>query len=654
MSPLEFALAVHVHQPVGNFDRVFREHVDHAYKPFLSRTRAGGLRPITLHLSGPLLDWLEEHDPAFLDEIAREVSDGDIEVISSGRYEPVLVALSRADRVDQIRWMNEALSERFGTVPNGLWLTERVWEQDLAADLADADIDYALLDDRHFLATGLPRAALDRPFRTEADGRGLTLLSIDERLRYLIPFSPVDRVGAFLRTCREEGMRSIVLGDDGEKFGGWPGTHRRVYEGGWLDRFLGLVDRLRADGTIELVTTGRIARERPGGLAYPAPGSYREMEEWTLPREAALELERLRAGERPEHPLIRGGHWRGFQIRYPLSNRMHKLALALSRLCREKGDPPGARRAIGRAQCNDAYWHGVFGGVYLPHLRQAVWRELARAEAELRRDEPLCAEVDDVDFDGHPEVRVHGPAFSAVVSPLRGGAIESLLRLDTGENDADVLARSHEAYHGDPGLGPDWAEVRHLLSRDAIESRDPDDGEGQDDQGTQSIHDLLPDLRPVPPVIDGRDLGIARERVGDDEISYRLVDTGIFDEPDGRVAVRLEAIGDAPPVRKQISFGGDGSVSIDLEWAVEPEGAPPVTRGAPLVTEIALAWPREVVASAGAIENREQIVTLARSERGYEEIVQGELIRLEWPSEAGRARVTISREASSPREAPRA
>ena len=79
-----------------------------------------------------------------------------------------------------------------------------------------------------------------------------------------------------------------------------------------------------------------------------------------------------------------------------------------------------------------------------------------------------------------------------------------------------------------------------------------------------------------------------------------------------------------------------------------------MTGGAPLVTEIALAWPREVVASAGAIENREPIVTLARSERGYEEIVQGELIRLEWPPEAGRARVTISREPSSPRDAPRA
>src|SRR3977135_936063 len=33
-----------------------------------------------------------------------------------------------------------------------------------------------------------------------------------------------------------------------------------------------------------------------------------------------------------------------------------------------------------RAQCNDAYWHGIFGGLYAPHLRTALWRELIQAE----------------------------------------------------------------------------------------------------------------------------------------------------------------------------------------------------------------------------------------------------------------------------------
>jgi alpha-amylase len=107
---------------------------------------------------------------------------------------------------------------------------------------------------------------------------------------------------------------------------------------------------------------------------------------WALPPAAALRLARLRhdVGEaRPAGPdgaLVRGAHWRNFQVKYSESNRMHKKMQALSALCRRKGNPPDVRRAIGRAQCNDAYCHVVFGGLYLPHLRDAVWRELAYAE----------------------------------------------------------------------------------------------------------------------------------------------------------------------------------------------------------------------------------------------------------------------------------
>src|SRR2546422_1193734 len=124
-------------------------------------------------------------------------------------------------------------------------------------------------------------------------------------------------------------------------------------------------------------------------------------------------------------------------VKYPESNRMHKKMLALSALCRDRGDPPAARRAIGRAQCNDAYWHGVFGGPYLPHLRGAIWRNLAQAERELRQGEPLVAEQLDLDGDGAAEVWVHSASFSALVSPRRGGAIVEYTVFEPGINWAD-------------------------------------------------------------------------------------------------------------------------------------------------------------------------------------------------------------------------
>src|SRR2546422_9178916 len=95
-----------------------------------------------------------------------------------------------------------------------------------------------------------------------------------------------------------------------------------------------------------------------------------------LKRPDACDLTTLEEELGPKHlaasaSFVRGGHWHHFLVKYPESNRMHKTMLALSTLSRRRGDPPEARRAIGRAQCNDAYWHGVFGGLYLPHLRTA-------------------------------------------------------------------------------------------------------------------------------------------------------------------------------------------------------------------------------------------------------------------------------------------
>ncbi|MDE2662990.1 MAG: 4-alpha-glucanotransferase, partial [Gemmatimonadota bacterium] len=237
-SPLRFAFAIHLHQPVGNFDHVFEDHLTGVYRPLLDAIHRHDAYPISLHLSGPLLDWFGRHAPDFLDDLGARATEGRIELLASGRYEPILAALAAPDRVEQVEWMRAELRRRFGVEATGLWLTERVWEPDLAADLARAGIEYTLLDDRHFLACGLEREEMDGVFTTESGGERLRLLPIDERLRYLIPFRPVAEIVDFLAARRRAGQRQIVLGDDGEKFGGWPDTREWVYGGGWLEAFL--------------------------------------------------------------------------------------------------------------------------------------------------------------------------------------------------------------------------------------------------------------------------------------------------------------------------------------------------------------------------------------------------------------------------------
>src|SRR5918992_3704091 len=514
MDPIRFVFGLHLHQPVGNFDHVFAQHVEDVYRPILERLSAHDFFPAVLHLSGPLLEWLEAHDSAYLDRLGRLVSDGRIELLLAGFYEPVLASLPRVDRVEQIQWMHDALRRRFGVDARGLWLTERVWEPELAADLANAGVQYALVDDRHFLVSGFSNDQLHAPFWTESDGKQVALFPIDERLRYLIPFRPPEETTDYLRQLRAAGHSLAVLADDGEKFGGWPGTKEWVYERGWLDRFVAAVGALIESGEVQLSTLTDALNSVPsGGIAYLPSGSYREMEGWSLPPDAALRLVRLErdlgvarvAG--PEGWLVRGAHWRNFLAKYSESNRMHKKMQALSLLARARGGHGSARRAIGRAQCNDAYWHGVFGGLYLPHLREGIWRNLARAGRDLRQGEVLSAEIVDLDGDGHDEIWVHSDQFSAIVSPSRGGAVEEYTVFATETNYANTLTRRREAYHDL-----------------ALEERQESSG---GDGGTPSIHDIEEGIRlDRRPPVDLEDRALFLERVLPGDLSLEHYASG--------------------------------------------------------------------------------------------------------------------------------
>jgi hypothetical protein len=633
--PVLFALGLHLHQPVGNFDWVFEQHVAQVYRPLLHEIVAGGAAPSSLHLSGPLLDWLERHHAGFLDELGRWVSDGRVELLLAGYDEPILVTLTREDRLEQIGRMREALQARFGVVARGLWLTERVWEPHLPGDLHEAGVEYALVDDRHFLVAGFERAALHQPWRTEDEGRSLDLFPIDQQLRYLVPFRPPSEFADYLRglasgpAARRPAL--AVLADDGEKFGGWPGTFEWVYQKGWLQDFLATLDRLREAGEVRLVTFSEaLAEIPPRGIAYLPSASYHEMEGWALPTPAARRLAALEAelGEArlkgPEGALLRGSHWRNFFAKYAEANRMHKKMLALSRLCRERGDPPRARRAIGRAQCNDAYWHGVFGGLYLPHLRHAIWHELGQAEAELRRGEALAWETADYDCDGESELLVHSRAVSAVLSPARGAALEELSDLATFRNHAAALTRRREPYH------------EPLTFR----------GAGPSDTETVSIHNIDRRLDTLPPV-DLEVRAIFQERIWAADLTVEgLVQRTLeplhswASEP-ATSGVRPEADAlvfsfEFDRLTKTIRVHADGRIELTLAW--QNRGWP---ADAWFTTELSLGHPLTIEAPR-ATEWRHPIETVAQSESGLDRTGQGESVTLGWPVGAGAARVTLS------------
>ncbi|HEX5471667.1 MAG TPA: alpha-amylase/4-alpha-glucanotransferase domain-containing protein [Lacipirellulaceae bacterium] len=510
MSPnLRLVFVLHNHQPIGNFDGVFQSAYEDSYRAFLDVFEDYPNLPIALHTSGSLMEWLAARHPEYLDRLAALVSAGRLEIVGGAFYEPILAMIPPRDRVGQIRRYSEWLSDRFTTAINGMWIPERVWEQSFTGDLVDAGVRYTVLDDFHFKNAGLAEDNLHGYYITEDNGKLLSVFPGSERLRYTIPFREPEETMAYLRPIAERQPGAVVVfGDDGEKFGVWPGTKEYVYTNGWLRRFFDALVQNRSWLSV-VSPTEALEQVPPLGKIYIPEGSYREMTEWALPTERLKEFIQLK--HRWEHegrwqeiaPFVRGGYWRNFKVKYPETDEMYARMQMVSRRLQEmtsahanceasngngnrRTEPRAqghvrdesligqARAELYRGQCNCGYWHGAFGGAYLPHLRNAIYQHLISADnlLDASRHRSLAEgdlawvelTTDDYNLDARPEVRLASNRLMALVAPSYGGHLYELDVRSICHNLLATLARREEAYHiavraGEAGAVQDVASI---------------------------------------------------------------------------------------------------------------------------------------------------------------------------------------------------
>ncbi|MCE5394350.1 MAG: DUF1926 domain-containing protein [Acidithiobacillus sp.] len=452
---LPLLFGVHAHQPIGNFTEVIDNAVARCYHPFLAVLAQYPEFPFALHSSGWLLGELAQRHPQTLELLVQMVRRGQVELVGAGDTEPVLAAIPHIDRIGQLEAMKNRLQRDFGYCPRGAWLTERVWDPSVVPALAASGIRYVMVDDYHFLCAGLPAEALGGFYRTEENGAVIDVFPISEALRYRVPFSEVPDTLAFLAQWQQGSPGSAAIYfDDIEKFGLWPETYDWVYHQGWLARF---IEAVLAAPWVQVSHFATYQEQhRPLGVIYLPTVSYSEMNEWTLAPQSAREYAALRAQEREagrlerRKALIRGGTWKNFLHRYPESNWMHKRMLQLSARLHALPDgkiSPSLLADLHAAQANDAYWHGLFGGIYLPHLRRAIYRHLTRLEAGLDILAPRPAIEDlDVDLDGALEC-FYQDGFSQVVIHEPYASLQEWLHYPSKHNFADTLARRDEAYY---------------------------------------------------------------------------------------------------------------------------------------------------------------------------------------------------------------
>jgi alpha-amylase len=235
-----------------------------------------------------------------------------------------------------------------------------------------------------------------------------------------------------------------------------------------------------------------------------------------------------------------------------------------------------ARRELYRAQCNCSYWHGAFGGAYLPHLRNGVYNHLIAAENLLDqatgRTRPYVEAVaDDYNFDARQEVRLASDKLVCLLAPSAGGQMYELDVRTICHNLLATFSRRPEAYHRKvlAGANNHGEQVASIHDRVVFKQEGLDQRVQYDASPRKSLVDHFWDNEAA---LEGIASGALLER-GD--FAQGPFETIIRRNPD-RIQVVLSRNGNAWGVPLKIAKGVTleaGGASLDIAYLIE--GLPP-------------------------------------------------------------------------------
>jgi alpha-amylase len=426
---------------------------------------------------------------------------GQIEIIGGGYYEPIFAIIPNRDKIAQIKKLSDLIKKEFGLDVKGAWISERVWEPNYPSFLSEVGLTYTIVDDNHFRSTGITEKDTLYSYITEDEGKTLRIFPINEKLRYLAPWKPTYMSIEYLKKVADEkGDRCVLFISDAEKMGVWGTTHEFCYvegkgheEGDEGKPFIpAFFEQIVNNKWIKSITLSEYMEKFPArGLVYLPTASYDKMEEWVLPTKERKAFKKIRKilrddpKKQDEYLFLKGGFWRYFLVKYPESNNMHKKMLYVrEKLIQVEKQVSKIKNAenkseiktkiaeaweeIYKAQCNDSYWHGLFGGVYLQFLRFSVYTHLINAENIIDR---LNSEfysiannyisITPIDFnkDSKMDVIIESDVLNLYINPSDGGTIFELDYKPKSYNLLNTLTRWPEAYHDDDEIDKDEVMV---------------------------------------------------------------------------------------------------------------------------------------------------------------------------------------------------
>ncbi len=312
------------------------------------------------------------------------------------------------------------------------------------------------------MSTGIYEKPLKGYYNTEEDGHTLGIFPISYQLRSMIPWAEPEDVIDYLKSLLTDNSQDVVtVMDDGEKLGLHAGSYERVYEKGWLDCLMTLLEET------PFITTKTVKEYwksfPPRGLVYLPSCSYFDLGRQSLNCQVRKDFEKvLKTLEEIKidnlaRPFVKGGVWRNSLTKYPESNWLQKRMQQVSRKyyllstkykrndCLRK-----IREDLWKSMCNNGYWYNISGGIYLPHLRTALWTYLIRAEKEIdkrlynQENNSFLREESDIDRNGFVEVSLSSRNLNAVFSAKYAGALVEFDYRPMNYNICNTIARYKE------------------------------------------------------------------------------------------------------------------------------------------------------------------------------------------------------------------
>ncbi|GHV75617.1 glycosyl hydrolase [Spirochaetia bacterium] len=394
---LSIILGSHNHIPQGAGDDVGEHIYATRLKPLIQALLRYPKISGVLHYSGVLLNWLEAQHPELLMVLTNLISRKQVEILGGGFYEPMMPLIPQTDKIGQIEMLTAYIRKKFGKRPQGCWIPEAAWEQQLVGVLHTCGMNYTFLEDRHFIAAGLSGGALYAPCISENQGKITTVFPLSTRLRQNFASHEAGVVlEGLLQTFAAEAV---------------PGTQTALVTV--------FPDQLYREDAGE-------PPEQSYGRFFEALSRFQGDLDFTTPGKYYKTLGRQRKAYFP------GDLARKFLIDCPESNGLYTKMMfthaLINQLRGDKARKQNAREELWKGQGYTLFCAGSTGGIHRAPLRKAAYKALLGAEKICRNQGKFTPSLlaFDFDLDGCPEYLFQGRNINCYVQ--RTGA--SIFELD--------------------------------------------------------------------------------------------------------------------------------------------------------------------------------------------------------------------------------